>query len=220
MEVEFGCTSRYLNHPAPKILTPFVISVITEITKGRLTMGVEKYPEAMEFILHWGEMGTHWGANRSVAQVHALLYLSNQPLDAERICEALGLARSNVSNALKDLQGYGVVKRTHVPGDRRDHFVAETDLWDMFMAISAERKRREIDPIISKLSELEQRLAQSNELPSHIRERIGRMHEFIGTLTNWYEQVRGLKKSTLIALMKLGSKVARFIPGSNKNNTE
>tara|TARA_R110001599_G_scaffold345942_1_gene570761 strand:+ start:659 stop:1210 length:552 start_codon:yes stop_codon:yes gene_type:complete len=183
-------------------------------------MGVEKYPEAMEFILHWGEMGTHWGANRSVAQVHALLYLSNQPLDAERICEALGLARSNVSNALKDLQGYGVVKRTHVPGDRRDHFVAETDLWDMFMAIGAERKRREIDPIISKLAELEQRLAQSNDLPSHIRERIGRMHEFIGTLTNWYEQVRGLKKSTLIALMKLGSKVARFIPNSNKNHTE
>ncbi|WP_373489595.1 GbsR/MarR family transcriptional regulator [Parasphingorhabdus sp.] len=183
-------------------------------------MGVEKYPEAMEFILHWGEMGTHWGANRSVAQVHALLYLSNQPLDAERICEALGLARSNVSNALKDLQGYGVVRRTHVPGDRRDHFVAETDLWDMFMAISAERKRREIDPIISKLAELEQRLAESNDLPSHIRERIGRMHEFIGTLTNWYEQVRGLKKSTLIALMKLGSKVARFIPSSNKNNSE
>lgn len=179
-------------------------------------MGVEKFPEAMEFILHWGEMGTHWGANRSVAQVHALLYLSNQPLDAEAICEALRLARSNVSNALKDLQGYGIVRRTHVAGDRRDQFVAETDLWDLLLAISAERKRREFDPTVAKLAELQARMAANPDLPNHIRERIGRMHEFIGTLTNWYEQVRVLNKSTLISLMKLGSKVARFIPGSSK----
>jgi DNA-binding transcriptional regulator GbsR (MarR family) len=178
-------------------------------------MGVEKHPEAMEFILHWGEMGTHWGANRSVAQVHALLYLSDQPLDAESICEALGLARSNVSTALKELQGYGIVRRTHMPGDRRDHFVAETDLWDLFMAITAERKRREIDPTIAKLAELKARMDENAALPGHVRERIGRMHEFIANLTDWYSQVRGLKKSTLISLMKLGARVARFIPGGN-----
>ncbi len=176
-------------------------------------MGVEKYPEALEFILHWGEMGTHWGANRSVAQVHALLYLSDQPLDAEAICEALDLARSNVSNALKELQGYGIVRRTHISGDRRDHFVAETELWDLFMAITAERKRREIDPTIIKLGELKDRMAANKDLPAHIRDRIGRMHEFISTLTGWYEQVRGLKKTTLISLMKMGAKVARLIPG-------
>ncbi len=176
-------------------------------------MGVEKYPEALEFILHWGEMGTHWGANRSVAQVHALLYLSDRPLDAETICEALDLARSNVSNALKDLQGYGIVRRTHVSGDRRDHFVAETELWDLFMAITAERKRREIDPTIAKLGELKERMAANKDLPAYVRDRIGRMHEFISTLTGWYEQVRGLKKSTLVALMKMGAKVARLIPG-------
>jgi DNA-binding transcriptional regulator GbsR (MarR family) len=176
-------------------------------------MGVEKYPEALEFILHWGEMGTHWGANRSVAQVHALLYLSDKPLDAETICESLDLARSNVSTALKELQGFGIVRRTHVAGDRRDHFVAETELWDMFMAITAERKRREIDPTIAKLAELKERMAANTDLPDHVRDRIGRMHDFIGTLTTWYGQVRGLKKSTLIALMKLGAKVARFIPG-------
>jgi DNA-binding transcriptional regulator GbsR (MarR family) len=177
-------------------------------------MGVETYPEAMDFILHWGEMGTHWGANRSVAQVHALLYLSDRPLDAEAICETLGLARSNVSTALKELQGFGIVRRTHVPGDRRDHFVAETELWDMFMAITAERKRREIDPTIAKLAELKERMAQNGDLPAHMRERIGRMHEFIATLTGWYDQVRGLNRSTLIALMKLGSKIARFVPGA------
>jgi DNA-binding transcriptional regulator GbsR (MarR family) len=180
-------------------------------------MGVEQHPEAMEFILHWGEMGTHWGANRSVAQVHALLYLSDAPLDADAICGALGLARSNVSTALKELQAFGIVRRSHIPGDRRDFFVAETDLWDMFMAISAERKRREIDPTIAKLAELKARMADADHLPGHVRDRIGRMHEFIGTLTNWYSQVRGLNKSTLIALMKLGSKVARFIPGSGKD---
>lgn len=182
-------------------------------------MGVEKYPEAMEYILHWGEMGTHWGVNRSVAQVHALLYLTDGPVNAEDICTALGLARSNVSNALKDLQGYGVVDRTHVSGDRRDHFVAETDLWNIFMAISAERKRREIDPIISKLNELELRMQDNDNLPIHIVERISHMHEFISTLTNWYEQVRVINKNTLIALMKLGNKVARFIPGSGKNKS-
>jgi DNA-binding transcriptional regulator GbsR (MarR family) len=176
-------------------------------------MSVEKYPEALEFILHWGEMGTHWGANRSVAQVHALLYLSKKPLDAEAICAALNLARSNVSTALKELQGYGIVRRTHVAGDRRDHFVAETELWDMFMAITAERKRREIDPTIAKLADLKERMAANKDLPTHVRERIGQMHDFIGTLTTWYGQVGGLKKSTLIALMKLGAKVARFVPG-------
>ncbi len=176
-------------------------------------MGVEKYPEALEFILHWGEMGTHWGANRSVAQVHALLYLSDKPMDAEAICTALDLARSNVSTALKELQGFGIVRRTHVAGDRRDHFVAETELWDMFMAITAERKRREIDPVIAKLAELKERMAANSDLPDYVRDRIGQMHDFIGTLTTWYGQVRGLKKSTLISLMKLGAKVARFIPG-------
>ena len=104
-------------------------------------------------------MGTHWGANRSVAQVHALLFLSDKPLDAEAICEALDPARSNVSGALKELQGYGIVRRTHVSGDRRDHFVAETELWDLFMAITAERKKREIDPTIAKLGELKDRMA-------------------------------------------------------------
>lgn len=179
-------------------------------------MDVHKYPEAQEFILHWGEMGTHWGANRSVAQVHALLYLSDRPLHAEEICEMLTLARSNVSNALKELQGYGIVRRSHVANDRRDHFVAETDLWELFMAITAERKRREIDPTIAKLAALQERMQGRDDIPRHVVERIGRMHEFITTLTDWYSQVRGLKKSTLITLMKLGAKVARFIPGGGK----
>lgn len=176
-------------------------------------MAITQIPEAEAFILHWGEMGSHWGVNRSVSQVHALLYLSDRPLHAEEICETLGLARSNVSNALKELQGYGIVRRQHVSGDRRDHFGAETDLWDMLMKIVVERKKREIDPTIATLRELSAQLEGRKDVPAHVKERIGRMHEFLGTLGNWYDDVRRLPRPTLVALMKLGGKVARFVPG-------
>ena len=175
-------------------------------------MPVTAIPEADAFILHWGEMGTQWGVNRSVAQVHALLYLSDKPLHAEEICDALGLARSNVSTALKELQGYEIVRRTHVHGDRRDHFVAETDPWDLLMKIAAERKRREIDPTVALLGELAEKLEGRTDVPEHVRLRIGRMHQFIGTLTSWYEDIRRVPKPTLVALMKLGAKVARYVP--------
>ena len=176
-------------------------------------MKVTAIPEAQAFILHWGEMGSQWGVNRSVSQVHALLYLSDRPRNAEEICEELGLARSNVSTALKELQSYGIVKRQHVAGDRRDHFVAEDDLWEMLMRIAIERKKREIDPTIAVLADLSTQLEGRKDVPDHIRQRIGRMHEFISTLTGWYDEVRRLPKSTLISLMKLGGRVARFIPG-------
>lgn len=169
------------------------------------------YPEAQAFILHWGEMGSQWGVNRSVSQIHALLYLSDRPVHAEEISETLVLARSNVSTGLKELQGYGIVRRTHVQGDRRDHFVAEADLWEMLMRIASERKRREIDPTIQLLGELAAKLEGRDDVPAHVRERIARMHEFIGTLSTWYDQVRVLPKPTLVALMKLGGKVARFV---------
>ncbi|WP_308516376.1 GbsR/MarR family transcriptional regulator [Sphingomonas flavescens] len=180
--------------------------------------GLIEIPEAEAFILHWGQMGTNWGVNRSVAQIHALLYLSDRPLNAEDISETLKLARSNVSTALKELQSYSIVRRQHVSGDRRDHFVAETDLWELLMRISAERKRREIDPTIDLLARLKESIADRKDVPAHVRERIGRMHEFISTLTNWYDQVRRLPKPTLITLMKLGSKVAALIPGSKRKS--
>ncbi len=176
-------------------------------------MAITQIPEVQAFILHWGEMGSQWGVNRSVSQVHALLYLSDRPLNAEEICDTLGLARSNVSTALKELQGYGIVRRTHMAGDRRDHFVAETDLWDMLMKISSERRKREIDPTVAVLADLASRLEGRTDVPAHIRERIGAMHQFIGTLANWYDDVRRLPKSTLVTLMKLGGRVARLIPG-------
>ena len=176
------------------------------------------HPDARAFILHWGEMGTHWGVNRSVAQVHALLYLSERPLDADAIVQTLGLARSNVSTALKELQAYGIVRRVHIEGDRRDHFSAETDLWEMLIRIAAERKRREVDPTIALLGELSRRMAADRTAPAYVRERVTRMHDFISTLTDWYDQVRVLPKPTLVALMKLGGRVARLLPGNRKKD--
>jgi len=210
---DFGDFSSAVTAPLPDSLHS-VISVFTE----RNVMPLLDHPDAKAFLLHWGEMGTQWGVNRSVSQVHALLYLSDHPLPADEIVDQLGLARSNVSTALKELQSYAIVRRVHVEGDRRDHFVAETDLWEMLTRIAAERKRREIDPTIALLNDLAQRLARDESCPPHVRERITRMHEFMSTLGNWYDQVNKLPKSTLIALMKLGNKIARFIPtGKSKD---
>jgi DNA-binding transcriptional regulator GbsR (MarR family) len=181
---------------------------------------ISDHPDAKAFILHWGEMGTHWGVNRSVAQIHALLYLSANPITAEDIADALGLARSNISTALKELMAYAIVRRVHVESDRRDHFVAETDLWELLMRISAERKRREIDPTVALLAELSERLAKDDAAPRQLRERITRMHEFITTLSTWYDQIRQLPKPTLVTLMKLGGKIARFVAPRSKATDE
>src|SRR5947207_13772047 len=106
-----------------------------------------------KFILHWGEMGTRWGINRTVAQIHALLYISPKPLNAEDIAETLAVARSNVSNSVQELQGWGIVKLVHVMGDKRDHFESMKDVWEMFRMVLDERKRREIDPTLAMLRE-------------------------------------------------------------------
>ena len=169
-------------------------------------------PVATKFILHWGEMGTRWGINRTVAQIHALLFLSPNPLNAEQIADALSVARSNVSTSLKELQGWRIVKLVHVLGDKRDHFESMKEVWEMFRVVLDERKRREIDPTIVLLGELVEKLERRREVPEHVRQRIGRMHEFIGTLTSWYEDIRRVPKPTLVALMKLGARVARFVP--------
>src|SRR5437773_7701323 len=110
-------------------------------------------PVQQKFILHWGEMGTRWGINRTVAQIHALLFISSKPLHAEEIAATLGVARSNVSNSLKELQGWGIVKLVHVLGDKRDHFESMKDVWEMFRVVLDERKKREIDPTLAMLRE-------------------------------------------------------------------
>src|SRR5215467_10442313 len=143
-------------------------------------------PVQQKFVLHWGEMGTRWGINRTVAQIHALLYISPQPLHAEEIAETLGVARSNVSNSLRELQGWGIVRVTHQLGDRRDHFEAMKDVWEMFRIIVEQRKRREIDPALQMLRECIAEL-KPGEGDAYTRERVAEMLEFMATMTGLYE---------------------------------
>ena len=167
-------------------------------------------PVMQKFIVHWGEMGTRWGVNRTVAQIHALLYLSPEPLDADTICTTLGVARSNASTSLKELQSWGLVKVAHVLGDRRDHFVTLTEVWDIFDCIVAERKKRELIPTLELLRQCEQEAAAEKDLPPLVRERIGSMGQFLVQLTDWHTQMAQLPRATLLKLMKLGTRITRI----------
>jgi DNA-binding transcriptional regulator GbsR (MarR family) len=174
---------------------------------------VKLTPIMERYILHWGEMGTRWGVNRSVAQIHALLYLAGHPMTAEEISETLGLARSNVSTSIHELQGWNLVRVTHVMGDRRDHFEAFTDLWVMLTTVVEERKKREIDPTLTMLRQSVLEAEEDTETPAEIKQRISSMLTFIETLSTWHQQVQSLPKSTLVKLMKLGARVAKFVGG-------
>ena len=176
-------------------------------------------PVMQKYILHWGEMGTRWGVNRTVAQIHALLYLAPEPLHAEDITETLGVARSNVSTSLKELQSWQLVKVVHVMGDRRDHFESMKDQWDIFLVIMEQRKRREIDPTLTLLRECVLDADSDRHTPQEIKDRISGMLEFIESLTGWYEQMRTVPKGSLLSLMKMGGKVTKLLnlrPGAKK----
>src|SRR5881296_4465122 len=147
-------------------------------------------PVMQKFILHWGEMGTRWGINRTVAQIHALLYVSPKPLNAEQIAETLGVARSNVSTSLKELQGWGIVKLVHLAGDKRDHFDSMKEVWEMFRVVLDERKRREIDPTLALLRECIAEAAKDRPTDSHTKERLQALRDFFETTTAWYIQAR------------------------------
>src|SRR6267143_390955 len=146
-------------------------------------------PVAQKFILHWWEMGTRWGINRTVAQIHALLFLPPGPRPAEDIAETLAVARSNVSNSLKELQGWGIVKLVHVMGDKRDHFESMKDVWEMFRAVLDERKRREIDPTLNMLRSCIAEAEKDKGADPYTQERLRALADFFETTTSWYGQV-------------------------------
>ena len=174
----------------------------------------ELTPIQQKFILHWGEMGTRWGINRTVAQIHALLFISPAPLPAEDIATALSVARSNVSNSLRELQGWGIVKLVHVMGDKRDHFESMKDVWEMFRHVLDERKRREIDPTVALLKEC---LAEcDSEKDAYTRARLTDLNGFFETTTTWYQQVRSWPANTLIKISRLGDKALKLLTGSGK----
>jgi DNA-binding transcriptional regulator GbsR (MarR family) len=182
---------------------------MTEITETR-----KRLPVAMErFVLHWGDLGGRWGVNRSVSQIHALLYLSDRPLTAEEIADLLGLARSNVSNSIKELTAWNLIRRVPIKGDRRDHFEAETDIWEMFARISAGRKERELDPAIAALRACVAEAQGDATVHPVATARLKAMLDFVETLDRWYAQMLTIPKQKLAALIRLGTRIVSFLPG-------
>jgi len=181
------------------------ITAMTDTTKTRLS------PIEQKFILHWGEMGTRWGINRTVAQVHALLYLSPLPLPAEEISQTLSVARSNVSTCLRELQGWGIVRVVHVLGDRRDHFESVKDVWDIFRIVAEERKRREVDPTLRVVRECVDALKADGKGDAYTRERLESMLEFLTVMNGLFEEILRMPAGALKGVAKLRGKVITLL---------
>jgi DNA-binding transcriptional regulator GbsR (MarR family) len=172
-------------------------------------------PLVQAFVLHFGEMGSRWGINRTVGQIYALLYVSPEPLNAEQIVDALGVSRSNVSMGLKELQAWNLAIPKHIAGDRRDHFTSPDDVWQILRILAEERKKREVDPTLSVLRELLMQAPASDE-ERHAQNRMAEMHGLIERLTNWYDDVKKLETDRLAALLALGARVTRLLDAKDK----
>lgn len=167
-----------------------------------------------QFILHWGEMGTRWGVNRTVSQIHAFLYYTGKPANAEQISETLQVARSNVSNSLKELQNWNLIQVTHMMGDRRDYFETSLDIWQLFRTVITERKSREFDPTVNFLqSFLEENKFNNDE--DEARKRVQSMLELMQTLSVWGDEMINLKPETLTKIMKYGAKIQKLVRGGS-----
>jgi DNA-binding transcriptional regulator GbsR (MarR family) len=176
-----------------------------------ISIDSNQLPAAVEtFVLRWGDLGGQWGVNRSVAQIQALLLLSDRPLTAEDISETLGMARSNVSNSIKELLNWKLVMRVPVMGDRRDHYVAETDLWQMASKVAQGRKEREIDPMVAAIRAAMAEIEDPRISPV-VRQRLHGMHDFINTVDGWYNQMIHVPPQQIMRLIRLGSKVVGLL---------
>ncbi len=163
-----------------------------------------------KFILHWGTMGAQWGINRTVAQIHALLYISPKPLPAEDIAARLQVARSNVSNSLRELEAWGIIRTVSIMGDRRDHFEALSDVWELFRVVLEERKRREFDPTLALLRQCVAEAAK-NKSDVFTQERLNELLGFFETMGAWFEQVRKLPNNAVNKFVKLGDKLFKMM---------
>jgi len=190
-----------------------VISVMTELTDIKNSV-----PEAVRrFVLEWGNLGERWGVNRSVSQVHALLYASKQPLAAEDIADALGIARSNVSNSLRELQTWNIIRSVPILGDRRTFYTAETDLWVLVTRIAAGRKARELDPAAAALRECVEMSRDDKSVDPVVQLRLREMLDFVERLSRWYDQMIALPRSSIVTLIKLGGGIARLLDRGRKS---
>ncbi len=172
-------------------------------------------PLTQRFVLHFGEMGSRWGINRTVGQIYALLYVSPKALNADEIGEALAFSRSNVSMGLKELQSWNLVRLQHLPNDRREYFSAPEDVWAIFRTLAEERRKREIDPTLSMLREALMEEGVTGD-DVHAQARMRQMHELIELMTGWLADVQKMDSATLASLMKMGAKVAKLLEAKDK----
>ncbi len=168
-------------------------------------------PAVEKYVLHWGEMGTRWGTNRTVAQIQALLYLSPTPLRADEIVELLSVARSHVSTSIRELQSYQLVRMTHVLGDRRDYFESLHDVWELFRVIIEQRKQRELNPTLTMLRSCAEEVDAETETDPITKERIRNMLGFVESTSNWYEEISAVPTSTLTRLMAMGKRITKLV---------
>jgi DNA-binding transcriptional regulator GbsR (MarR family) len=176
-------------------------------------------PTLERFIVRWGEMGETWGVNRSVAQIHALLYVSDRPLTAEDIAERLSLARSNVSTSMRELLGWTLVRRVQVLGDRRDYYEAETDMLEMIRRIALGRQAREIDPAIALLEATLRSAASDPKVSPAARRRLSDMCETTRDVSRSFSEIMALPSPVLARLIRMGAAVAR-LTGATKGRVQ
>jgi DNA-binding transcriptional regulator GbsR (MarR family) len=164
-----------------------------------------------DFVLHWGEMGSRWGVNRTIAQIHAVLYLAAEPLTADEIAETLNVARSNVSTSLRELQNWGLAQIVPVLGDRRDRFTTQKDVWDLFLVIAGQRVGRELVPTLQMLRQCADAIERERNAEPSARKRVAELLGFVENLHGWYGQVQSLPRAVLAALLKRGAGIARLV---------
>jgi DNA-binding transcriptional regulator GbsR (MarR family) len=171
---------------------------------------MELPPLIQSFVLHFGEMGSRWGINRTVGQIYALLFVSERALNADELVERLGISRSNVSMGLKELESWRLVRLSHQPGDRREYYSAPEDVWAIFRTLAEERQRREVEPTLSLLRDAILESPASAE-ERYAQARMRQMHDLIDLLTTWFADVRKLSPTTLQQLLKMGGAVVRLL---------
>jgi DNA-binding transcriptional regulator GbsR (MarR family) len=163
------------------------------------------------FIRRWGEMGATWGINRTMAEIHALLYVTGQPLCTDDVMERLHISRGNASMSLRALCDWGIIRRLHKRGERREYFESLGDVWEMFSLIAAERKRREMDPVLETIRQCRQMLdeqhlgksAAKQEAVQLTRQRLAGMEEFMTVTNKIFQQFIGNARSGLTRVVKV-----------------
>lgn len=167
-------------------------------------------PRMESFVLHFGEMGSRWGFNRTVGQMYGLIVLSDVPLSANDIADALNISRGNVSMGIKELQSWRLLQVKHLPGDRKDYYATAGSILEMARRVMEERKRREIEPTLTLLRDtlLEN---PANTAEAHAQTKMREIHDLLEIASRWSDEIQSMSLESLQTLIKLGSGVGKVL---------